>query len=87
MAKNTLNVDAVDADADGIVQEGTEFERPATPLGWYIIGEQDTYASLGELLKGKGETGFDKAGELYTLNNGQPLFPGLMVKVDVDADA
>lgn len=77
MAKE-INPAALDGDQDGIVQDGTKFERPA---GTHQVSDGDTYAGLGETYKSGKETGFEKANAIYALNSGKALVPGDVVKV------
>lgn len=78
MAKEN-NPIAVDGDKDGVVQDGTKFERP---LGTHRIIDGDTYASLGDTYKTGKQTGFEKANLIYAANSGKNLITGDLVKVN-----
>lgn len=87
MAK--LNPVATDGDNDGLVQDGTEFERPERthPSAGNlepksaIIEEDDTYPSLAAKNPVKGLTRHERAVELFDLNVGKSLIPGDTIKL------
>lgn len=55
--KNTYKPEAIDADGDGIVQEGTEFERPVgTELEIEHVESVEIMHTLSEALEGTVET-------------------------------
>lgn len=87
MAK--LNPEAKDGDIDGLIQDGTEFERlesshpsmgnlePKTA----IVTDDDTYPSLAAKNPVKGLTRHERAVQLLTLNGGKALIPGDLIKL------
>lgn len=76
MAKK-YNPAAIDGDGDGLVQDGTDFERPATCANCVLVKDGDTYMSIAERLAP--ESALAEAERLYDLNNAKPLYPGLKV--------
>lgn len=75
MAKQvTLNPDAIDGDNDGLVQDGTPFERPAAPEGFIYAEDGDNYAVIAERLK-------LAAKDLWKLNYENVVYPGMLIKV------
>jgi hypothetical protein len=98
MAKRTVTYKPapVDLDNDGIVQEGTPFERPVdevieetenftpTPVPnpcCYTVQDGDSYAAIAGMFPTEGMTKHERAQELYQLNGGKPLNPGTEVKL------
>lgn len=74
MSKN-LNPVAVDGDKDGLVQDGTKFERPK---GFIVAEDGDNYQTIADRLGVKAET-------IFETNAGQVIYPGALVKVNADA--
>jgi hypothetical protein len=79
-----FNPEAIDGDGDGLVQEGTEFERPVeeiqepavpekAPKGFLFALDGDNYAVIADRL------GVD-AVELWKLNNENPVYPGTLIR-------
>lgn len=76
MAKQvTLNPDAIDGDADGLVQDGTPFERPAAPAGFIYAEDGDNYQVIADRL------GKITAVDLWKLNFENVVYPGMLIKV------
>jgi hypothetical protein len=74
MAKvKQFNPEAIDGDADGLVQDGTEFERPVAPEGFMFAQEGDNYAVIADRL------GVD-AVALWKLNYENPIYPGTLLR-------
>ena len=80
----TLNPTATDGDKDGLVQDATKFERPATPKGYVLAKDGDNYQTIAESL-GAGADILEKAQKLHDLNNGLVIYPGSLVKVSGNA--
>lgn len=86
--KPPFKPEAIDADGDGIVQEGTEFERPIepeviveAPASSYLAEDGDSYASIAAKFPKPGLSKHDRSSELYALNGGKKLNPGTEVKL------
>ena len=67
--------DAVDGDNDGLVQDGTPFERPVKT---HIVTYGETYPSIAELYRGS-ETNYAYAKKLKALNAKKHLTSGTVL--------
>lgn len=70
--KNTYKPDAIDADGDGIVQEGTEFERPVgTEMAVEDVESVEIEQTLSEAVEGTVETTTPSEGvKVYVAQDG-----------------
>jgi hypothetical protein len=76
MAKDYID-NPTDSDGDGIVQEDTPFERPATtPAGFIVAEDGDNYQTIAERLGGK-----HTAEKLHETNLGRVIYPGALVRI------
>jgi len=93
MAKKTNFIPApIDADGDGIVQEGTEYERPAEPVvetveafiaskaTTHVVAEGENWQSIAALYCGM-ERRQDYAKRLYDANKISDLHVGAVLKL------
>lgn len=86
--------DAYDGDNDGLVQDGTEFERPESievvesPVEAvearsevYSVVYGDTYPSIAEKFPKAGLTNYQRSKELRSLNKNAILTGGRVIKL------
>ena len=91
-----FNPAPVDADGDGIVQEGTEFERPIEPAfeteeefkaskpvapSTYTAKDGDSYAAIAEKFPKDGMSKHERSLEIWRNNGGKFLHEGTEVKL------
>jgi hypothetical protein len=83
-----FNPEAVDGDGDGLVQEGTEFERFAEPVEEVAaepVAPKKAPAGFVYVLDGEGyEAVAERIGidpeDLYKLNNENPIYAGSLLR-------
>ena len=89
----TYKPQPVDADGDGIVQEGTEFERPVEIIEeiyepkpvpnprFYVAEEGDSYAAIADKFPKDGMSKHKRSLEIWRNNGGKFLHAGTEVKL------
>jgi len=71
----TFNHEAYDGDNDGLVQDGTPFERPENT---HIVTYGETWVSISEMYKGK-QSNYTYAKQLKAANSNKHLTSGTVL--------
>lgn len=83
MTKKTPYIPAAtDGDRDGLVQDGTEWERPVgTEVKFVVAADGDSYASIAAAWQPAGKTKHEYATHLFAINNGKLVIPGMIINL------